>query len=113
MSRSADPAPQDSNPQIMSTRRAAEILSSKRLAARLSMPPDDRVELLTQQEAALFLHKSLRVLRFWRTAGIGPPYAKLGKTVLYDRIDLVAYVRSNTVQPSVRAAIEEDNRGAL
>jgi hypothetical protein len=71
--------------------------------------PDDGVELLTQEEAALFLHKSLRVLRFWRTAGIGPAYAKLGKTVLYDRTDLIAYVRSNTVQPSVRAAIEEED----
>lgn len=80
-------------------------------SAKTTMP-DDIVELLTQEQAAEFLHKSPRVLRFWRTAGIGPVYVKLGKTVLYDRADLVAYVRSNTVQPSVRAAIEEENRGA-
>ena len=55
------------------------------------------VELLTQEEAAAFLHKSLRVLRFWRTAGIGPAFVKLGKTILYNRSDLIAYVRSNTV----------------
>ena len=55
------------------------------------------VELLTQQEASAVLHKTPRVLRFWRTAGIGPAYVKLGKTVLYDRNDLIAYVRSNTV----------------
>ena len=71
------------------------------------------VELLTQQEASAVLHKTPRVLRFWRTAGIGPAYVKLGKTVLYDRNDLIAYVRSNTVQPSVRAAIEEENCVAL
>jgi hypothetical protein len=71
------------------------------------------VELLTQGEAAVFLHKSPRVLRFWRTAGIGPAYVKLGKTVLYNREDLIAYIRSNTVQPSVRAAFEEENCGAL
>ena len=71
------------------------------------------VDLLTQEEAAAILHKSLRVLRFWRTAGIGPAYVKLGKTVLYDRNDLIAYVQSNTVQPSVRAAIEEEDNVAL
>ena len=73
----------------------------------------ETVSLLTQEEAAAFLHKSPRVLRFWRTAGIGPAYVKLGKTVLYDHADLIAYVRSNTVQPSVRAALEEENCGAL
>ena len=71
------------------------------------------LELLTQEGAAAFLHKSPRVLRLWRTAGIGPAYVKLGKTVLYNRDDLITYVRSNTVQPSVRAAFEEENYGAL
>lgn len=71
------------------------------------------IDLLTQEQTAAFLHKSNRVLRFWRTAGIGPAYVKLGKTVLYDRAELITYVRSNTVQPSVRAALEEENCGAL
>jgi hypothetical protein len=74
---------------------------------------DCGVELLNQEEAAALLHKTPRVLRFWRTAGIGPAYVKLGKTVLYNREDLIVYVRSNTVQPSVRAAFEEENCGAL
>ena len=75
--------------------------------------PDPTIELLTQDEAAALLHKSQRVLRFWRTAGVGPAYVKLGKTVLYNRDDLITYVRSNTVQPSVRAAFEEEDCGAL
>ena len=70
-----------------------------------------RPELLTQEQAGAFLHKSSRVLRYWRTAGIGPAYVKLGKTVLYERDELIAYVRSHTVRPSVRAAFEEDNCG--
>lgn len=78
-----------------------------------SAAPGDGIDLLSQEEAAAFLHKSLRVLRYWRTAGIGPAFVKLGKTVLYTRQDLIAYVRSNTVQPSVRAAFEEENCGAL
>jgi hypothetical protein len=72
----------------------------------------EMIDLLTPEESAAFLHKSPRVLRFWRTAGIGPAFVKLGKTVLYDRQELIAYVRSNTVQPSARAAFEEDNYGA-
>ena len=74
---------------------------------------DCTIELPTQEEAAAFLRKSVRVLRFWRTAGIGPAFVKLGKTVLYNQQELIAYVRSNTVQPSARAAFEEDNCGAL
>ncbi len=71
------------------------------------------IELLTPEEAAAFLHKSPRVLRFWRTAGIGPAFVKLGKTVLYDRTDLITYIRRNVVQPSVQAALEEEHNGAL
>jgi len=73
----------------------------------------DPVEWLSKDQAAAFLHKSPRVLRFWRTAGTGPAYVKLGKTVLYNRSDLIAYVWRNTVQPSVQAAIEEGHNGAL
>ena len=74
--------------------------------------PAQELELLTEQQASAFLHKSLRALRSWRTAGIGPAYVKLGKTVLYTREALLVFVRSNTVQPSVRAALEEENCGA-
>ena len=31
--------------------------------------PEIAVDLLTQEQTAAFLHKSNRVLRFWRTAG--------------------------------------------
>ena len=94
---------------------AKEMTTQMTISGRNShLPATDRaLELLTQEEAAVFLHKSPRVLRLWRTAGIGPAYVKLGKTVLYNRDDLITYVRSNTVQPSVRAAFEEENCGAL
>ena len=72
------------------------------------------MNLLTTNEAASFLHKPAGTLRYWRAVGIGPCYVKLGKTVLYEEADLVNFVKSNTVGPSVRTeAREEGNRVAL
>lgn len=42
-------------------------------------------------------------LRYWRCAGIGPAYVKLGGRVKYDLADVEAYVRANKRKPSVRA----------
>lgn len=72
------------------------------------------MKLLTTSQAAAFLHKPAGTLRYWRAVGIGPSYVKLGKTVLYDEVELVNFVKSNTVVPSVRTeAREEANRVAL
>ena len=72
------------------------------------------MKLLTTSQAAAFLHKPAGTLRYWRAVGIGPSYVKRGKTVLYDEVELVNFVKSNTVVPSVRTeAREEANRVAL
>jgi hypothetical protein len=42
-------------------------------------------------------------LRYWRCAGIGPAYVKLGGRIKYDLGDVEAYVRANKRKPSVRA----------
>jgi hypothetical protein len=71
------------------------------------------MNLLSTKEAAAFLHKPAGTLRYWRSIGFGPRY-KLGKTVLYDEAELVDFVRSNTIVPSVRTeARKEANRVAL
>jgi hypothetical protein len=75
---------------------------------------ETEMTLLTTIEAAAFLHKPAGTLRYWRAVGIGPCYVKLGKTVLYEEAELVNFVKSNTVVPSVRTeAGEEANRVAL
>jgi Helix-turn-helix domain len=72
------------------------------------------MKLLTTAEAAAFLHKPAGTLRYWRAVGAGPRYVKMGKTVLYEEAELVDFVKSNTVVPSVRTeAREEANRVAL
>ena len=42
-------------------------------------------------------------LRYWRCAGIGPAYVKLGGRIKYDLADVEAYVRASKRKPSVRA----------
>lgn len=75
---------------------------------------DSDMKLLTTAEAAAFLHKPAGTLRYWRAVGDGPCYVKMGKTVLYEEAELVDFVKSNTVVPSVRTeAREEANRVAL
>jgi hypothetical protein len=42
-------------------------------------------------------------LRYWRCAGIGPTYVKLGGRIKYDLVDVETYVGANKRKPSVRA----------
>lgn len=43
----------------------------------------DLDDILDEQQTAALLHTSVRSLRRWRTEGRGPPYARVGKNVLY------------------------------
>lgn len=49
---------------------------------------------LNTREAATFLCLSPGTLEVWRSQGRGPMYAKLGRRVVYDRIDLEKFVAS-------------------
>ncbi len=49
---------------------------------------------LNTREAAAYLNLSPGTLEVWRSQGRGPMYAKLGRRVVYDRVDLEAFVAS-------------------
>lgn len=54
-------------------------------------PASDR--LLTESEAATFLHVAIQTMRNWRWRGSGPRYRKVGpRLVRYVREDLVAFI---------------------
>ena len=59
---------------------------------------------LTQSEAAEFLRVSVRSLERWRLEGIGPPYRRFGRRVVYERDDLLTWadtkVRLSTSEPA-------------
>lgn len=52
---------------------------------------------LTTEEAAAYLRLRPGTLEVWRCRGRGPTYQKLGRRVVYDRKDLDAFARANTV----------------
>jgi excisionase family DNA binding protein len=60
--------------------------------------------LLTQREAACVLRLSERTLERSRVTGFGPPFAKVGRRVLYRREDLDAWVASRVVTSTSEGA---------
>jgi DNA-binding transcriptional MerR regulator len=50
--------------------------------------------LLSSADVAKVLDVSQRTLEFWRSAGIGPAYVKVGKRVRYRPADVEAYVEA-------------------
>jgi hypothetical protein len=51
--------------------------------ARIQPVPYDADDILDERQTAAVLHTSVRSLRRWRSEGRGPPFAKVGKNVLY------------------------------
>lgn len=54
-------------------------------------------EFVTTKEAAQILQKSEGYVKKLRMARSGPPYYKIGKSVLYKRDELTAWVESSRV----------------
>lgn len=50
------------------------------------------VELMTLEEAAVFLRKSPAQMRWMRHAGTGPRSAKVGGRVMYRKSDVLAWI---------------------
>ena len=54
--------------------------------------------LMTQEQAAKYLGKSVQWFERCRWAGEGIPYIKIGRSVRYRATDLIEYLEQNTVQ---------------
>ena len=68
----------------------------------------DRIpQLVNTRKAAEILGRSRATLKRWRYEGIGPDYVEMEGRVSYDVAVLLEYIRQNTRVPSVRAAMEE------
>jgi hypothetical protein len=64
---------------------------------------DSGPSLVSTKELSKMWNMPESTLRYWRCAGIGPIYVKLGGRIKYDLADVEAYVRANKRKPSVRA----------
>ena len=58
---------------------------------------------LSEREAAGYLGISVRTLQDWRQRRTGPAYSKVGRRVVYDVLDLDAFLASGRVVPSEAA----------
>lgn len=50
------------------------------------------MDLLTTQEAAVFLHVPIATLRWWVATDAAPPSARIGKRRMWRKADLEAFV---------------------
>ena len=58
---------------------------------------------LNENQAAEFLGLSVRTLQAWRVRGGGPRYVKIGRSVRYQRRELVSFQQSHTVDSTTEA----------
>jgi hypothetical protein len=58
---------------------------------------------LNENQAAEFLGVSVRTPQAWRVRGGGPRYCKIGRSVRYQRRELVAFQQSHTVGSTTEA----------
>jgi predicted DNA-binding transcriptional regulator AlpA len=52
----------------------------------------ENTDLMTTPEAAALVRRPQETLRYWRWRGEGPPSFKIGRRVLYDRAELLAWI---------------------
>lgn len=62
--------------------------------------------LLTEAEAAEYLRRPARTLKYWRTAGTGPAFHKIGRKPMYDIPDLERFIEQGRRVPAVEAFID-------
>ena len=65
--------------------------------------PEEQI-FLDQDESAEFVTLSPRTMEKKRFDGDGPPYIKIGSRVLYEKSDLIAWVRSHRRHSTSEAA---------
>jgi predicted DNA-binding transcriptional regulator AlpA len=62
--------------------------------------------LLTQREAASFLRLSERTLERLRVSGLGPKYARVGRSIRYNQLEIEEWI----VRQMVRSTSEGESK---
>ena len=74
----------------------------------MSQNSQERVpQLVNTRRAAEILGRSPATLKRWRYEGVGPAYVEMEGRISYDVAVLIEYINENTRVPSVRAYMEE------
>jgi predicted DNA-binding transcriptional regulator AlpA len=56
-------------------------------------------QLIDEEESATISKFETQTLRNWRHKGYGPPYYKIGRSVRYDKAELIAWLEQHRVTP--------------
>lgn len=65
---------------------------------------------INEAQAAEFLGVSVRTLQAWRVRGGGPPFAKISRSVRYQRRVLVEFLQQHTVSSTTEVDAREAGR---
>lgn len=71
------------------------------------LPNPEVPQLVNTRKAAEILGRSAATLKRWRYEGVGPNWIEMEGRVSYDVAVLLEYIERNTRVASVRAAMEE------
>jgi hypothetical protein len=74
-------------------------LQKKAIRGQISVMTTLLDECLSESEFANQIGKALRTVRKMRARGKGPPYVKLGNSVLYRRTDAAIWLQSLITKP--------------
>jgi hypothetical protein len=88
---------------VLNQRNGSRKTSISALTVGRSGTTNNGPRLVSPKELSKMWDMPESTLRYWRCAGIGPAYVKLGGRIKYDLADVEAYVRANKRKPSVRA----------
>ena len=53
-------------------------------------------QLMTTKETSAYIRQAVQTLAKWRVYGLGPKWAKIGRSVLYEQTDVDAWIESRT-----------------
>jgi len=62
----------------------------------------EKMQLLTERQAAQLLGLAVQTLRNYRHLGRPPAYVKLGRAIRYDPSDLTEFIRQHRIDPEER-----------
>ncbi len=69
----------------------------------ISLPNGKTVGTINENEAAAYLSVAVQTLQKWRSSGGGPPYAKIGRRVVYRLTDLERWLESRLIDGEDRS----------